>query len=47
MAYRVPRRVDKLKSLGNTVVPLLVMQIGLAIMAAEGDAVQAVGGEES
>ncbi len=35
VAHGIPRRVDRLKSLGNAVVPPLVEAIGLAIMAAD------------
>ena len=34
VAYGVPRRVDRLKGLGNAVVPQLVEMFGRAIIAA-------------
>jgi DNA (cytosine-5)-methyltransferase 1 len=35
VAHGIPRRVDRLRSLGNAVVPQLVEVIGRAIMEAE------------
>ena len=37
VAHGVPRRVDRLRSLGNAVVPQVVERIGRAIMEAEND----------
>tara|TARA_R110000782_G_scaffold40260_2_gene93033 strand:- start:345 stop:749 length:405 start_codon:yes stop_codon:yes gene_type:complete len=37
VAYGIPSRVDRLKGLGNAIVPQIAMQIGLAIKEAMND----------
>jgi DNA (cytosine-5)-methyltransferase 1 len=37
VAYGIPSRVDRLKGLGNAIVPQIAMQIGLSIKEAMND----------
>jgi hypothetical protein len=38
VAHGIPRRVDRIKGLGNAIVPQIAMQIGIAIRQCEASA---------
>mgnify|MGYP003149411329 CR=1 FL=1 len=46
VAHGIPNRVDRIKSLGNSIVPQIAFEIGKAILAAEDDKEHSIQGKE-